>query len=152
MATPLKPHALLLALCLALAPVTPVVAQSYTTPPKGSEARADILDAIRPHAAWNFGPPVEFVVGEMRVAEGVAFVTLRAQRPGGGQIDIFNTPVVERQQLDPYAGDGPTLEVLLQKSGRVWVAVHLGISSSEGWWYDPAFCPIWAPVLPDVCK
>lgn len=78
-------------------------------------------------------------------------MTLRAQRPGGAQIDITTTPIVLRNELDPYAGDGRTMEVLQQKSSRVWVAVHLGISSSEGWWHEAIYCPIWSPVLPDVC-
>ncbi len=129
----------------------PVTAQTYSEAAKGSPTRQDILDAIRPHAEWNFAPPVEFVVGQARVADDVAFVTLRAQRPGGAEIDIFSTPIVQRTELDPYAGDGPTMEVLLQKSGRVWVAVHFGISSSEGWWYAPEYCPIWSAVIPEAC-
>ena len=127
-------------------------AQGYDLVARGSDARQDILDAIRPHAEWNFGPPVEFVVGEIRLAGDVAFATVRAQRPGGEEIDIFSTPIVLRQELDPYAGDGPTMEVLLQKSGRVWVAVHFGISSSEGWWYDDIYCPIWSEVIPEACR
>ncbi|WP_417809862.1 hypothetical protein [Thioclava sp.] len=129
-----------------------VAAQSYTEPARGSDTRQDILDAIRPQAEWSFAPPIEFVVGEIRVAGNVAFVTVRAQRPGGEQIDIFATPDVKRGQIDPQAGNGATMEVLLQKSGRVWVGVHYGINSSEGWWYDPVYCPIWSAVLPEVCQ
>ena len=128
-----------------------MTAQTYSEAAKGSETRRDILNAIRPHAEWNFAPPVEFVVGEIRVAGDVAFATVRAQRPGGEEIDIFTTPTVLRNELDPYAGDGPTMEVLLQKSGQVWVAVHFGISSSEGWWYAPEYCPIWSAVIPEAC-
>lgn len=133
------------------APAQLVAAQTYSEPKRGSETREDILDAIRPQAQWSFGAPVEFVVGEIRVAGNVAFATVRAQRPGGAEIDIFSTPDVLRGQLDPYAGNGPTMEVLLQKSGRVWVGVHYGLNSSEGWWYDQVYCPIWAAVLPEVC-
>jgi len=140
--------ALLAALCFS---PHSLPAQTYKEAARGSEIRQDILNAIRPHAEWNFAAPVEFVVGEIRVAGDVAFATVRAQRPGGKEIDILTTPVVLRNELDPYAGDGPTMEVLLQKSGRVWVAVHFGISSSEGWWYSPEYCPIWAAVIPDAC-
>ncbi len=116
-----------IALCAGLC-VLPLsgVAQSYTEATKGSATRQDILDAIRPVAEWEFGPPVEFVVGEIRVADDVAFVTVRAQRPGGQKIDIFTTPIVLRNELDPSAGDGPTMEALLQKSrpglgrGPIW--------------------------------
>lgn len=127
------------------------VAQTYSEPARGSETRRDILDAIRPQAQWSFAPPIEFVVGEIRVAGDVGFATVRAQRPGGTEIDIFTTPDALRGQLDPQAGNGATMEVLLQKSGRVWVGVHYGINSSEGWWYDPVYCPIWSTVLPDIC-
>ena len=141
-----------IALCAGLCalPFT-AAAQSYSEAARGSQTRQDILDAIRPVAEWEFGPPVEFVVGEIRVAGDVAFVTVRAQRPGGQEIDIFTTPIVQRNELDPYAGDGPTMEVLLQKSGRVWAAVRFGISSSEGWWYSPEYCPIWSVVIPEAC-
>lgn len=132
-------------------PAQTVAAQTFHDAPRGSETRQDILDAIRPQAEWSFGPPIEFVVGEIRVSENVAFATVRAQRPGGAQIDIFTTPDALRGELDPQAGNGPTMEVLLQKSGRVWVGVHYGINSSEGWWYDPIYCPIWAAVIPEAC-
>lgn len=129
-----------------------LAAQSYSEAARGSETRQDILDAIRPHAEWNYAPPVEFVVGEIRVAGDAAFATVRAQRPDGTQIDIFNTPAALSGETDPQAGNGPTMEALLQKSGRVWVAVHYGINSSEGWWYDSRYCPIWSAVLPEVCQ
>ena len=127
-------------------------AKSYDEAERGSETRQDILDAIRPQAEWSFAPPIQFVVGEIRVANDVAFATVRAQRPNGAQIDIFTTPDAQRGQLDPQVGNGPTMEVLLQKSGRVWVGVHYGINSSEGWWYDTVYCPIWSAVLPEVCQ
>ena len=144
-----KPLVLIVALCLAS---VSAFAQSYHTPEQGSETRQDILDAIRPLAEWSYGAPVEFLVGDIRVSGNVAFVTVRAQRPGGEAIDIFKTPAALRHETDPQAGNGPTLEALLQKSGRAWVTVRYGINSSEGWWYDPIYCPIWAPVLPDICK
>ena len=128
-----------------------VSAQSYREPPRGSETRQDILDAIRPQAEWSFGAPVQFLIGEIRVAGDVAFATVRAQRPGGKEIDIFTTPDALRGELDPQAGNGPTMEVLLKKSGRVWVGVHYGINSSEGWWYDSVYCPIWSDVIPEAC-
>jgi len=128
------------------------VAQGYSEPQRGSDTRRDILDAIRPQAEWSFAPLVEFVVGEMRVAGDAGFVTVQAQRPGGQPIDIYTTPAARRGEIDPQVGNGPTMEVLLQKSGRVWVGVHYGINSSEGWWYDPVYCPIWAAVLPEVCQ
>ncbi len=144
----IKRPVVIAALC-ALA--TPIAAQTYSEAPRGSETREDIIDSLRPQAEWSFGAPVEFMVGEVRVAQDVAFATVRAQRPGGEEIDIFKTPIALRQETDRQAGNGPTMEVLLQKSGRVWVPVHFGINSSEGWWYDPVYCPIWAAVIPEAC-
>ncbi|MCI2399208.1 hypothetical protein [Aliiroseovarius subalbicans] len=139
-----------LAVALTLAPLV-ALGQSFEEPARGSVTRADILSALRPHAEWDFGAPVEFVVGEMRVAGDVAFAMVGAQRPGGEQIDIFTAPVTLRGETDPQAGNGTTMEALMQKSGRMWVAVHIGINSSEGWWYDQQYCPIWAEVIPDAC-
>lgn len=145
----IKYLALIAAFCV---PAQTTGAQTYSEPARGSETRQDILDAIRPQAEWSFAPPIEFIVGEIRVANDVGFATVRAQRPGGEAIDIFTTPDALRGQLDPQAGNGATMEVLLQKSGRVWVGVHYGINSSEGWWYDPVYCPIRSAVLPDICS
>lgn len=141
---------LVLAIAFALFAI-PALAQPYTEPARGSTLRADLLDAIRPVAEWDLGAPVEFVVWEMRVKDDVAFISLWAQRPGGGKIDMATTPVVRRRQLDPDAGDGPTMQVLLQRSGRMWVGVNYGISPSEVWWDWDEYCPIWAAVIPETC-
>ena len=126
-------------------------AQTYTEPARGSELRSDILDAIRPVAEWNLGAPVEFVVWDMRVNGDVAFVSVWAQRPGGGKIDMATTPIVKRNQLDPEAGDGPAIQALLQRSGRMWVGVEYGISPSDVWWDWDEYCPIWSTVIPETC-
>ncbi len=126
-------------------------AQAWTEPPRGSELRANLMDAIRPHIEWALGAPVEFVVWELRVEEDVAFASLWAQRPGGGDIDMYASPGAARGDIDPDLGDGPTVQVLYQRSGDVWVAVHHGIGATDMWWSWTGYCPIWHPVILEVC-
>ena len=137
---------LILALLLVASP-----AFAWTEPPRGTQLRADLIDAIRPHIEWALGAPVEFVVWDLRVAGDVAFASLWAQRPGGGAIDLATTPAARRDEIDPYVGDGPTVQALLQRSGRTWVAVHYAISPTDVWWAWDEYCPLWAPVIPETC-
>jgi len=129
-----------------------VHAQDWVAPERGSALRVDLLSAIRPHVAWALGPPVEFVVWDLRVKGDIAFASLWAQRPGGGEIDLRDTRAARQGMLDPDVGDGPTVQVLYVKSGRVWVAVHHAINATERWYSDQAFCAIWAPVIPEACR
>jgi len=141
--------AALTAVMLTLTP--PASAQSWTTPALGSDLRTDLLSAIRPHIEWALGAPIEFVVWEMRVKDDLAFASLWAQRPGGGEIDLHDTPAARYEMLDPTVGDGPTIQVLYRKSGRVWVAVHHAISATDVWYAWEPMCAIWQPVIPDTC-
>lgn len=126
-------------------------AADWSVPPRGSPERTDILDALRPLADWSFGKPVEFVVDELRVSGGVAFVVVTAQRPGGGGIDVAASPMVTRDGEEPALIDGPRIEALMQRSGRMWVPVHAAVGSTDVWYSGPAFCPVWKPVLPESC-
>jgi hypothetical protein len=126
-------------------------AQSNVVPERGSETRADILDALRPLAEWELGGAVEFVVGTLRVSDGLAFASVTAQRPGGGPIDLAATPMARREGLSLAEIDGPRLDALLRKSGRMWVAVLHGIGSTDVWYASETTCDVWAAVLPDFC-
>jgi hypothetical protein len=59
--------------------------------------------------------------------------------------------MARRGDYDPQAFDGPTVQALLQRSGRTWVAVHHGIGPTDVWWAWDEFCPIWRRVLPEYC-
>lgn len=139
--------ALVLTLCASAA-----TAQGYTEPARGTELRADLMDAIRPHAEWALGAPIQFVVRDLRVAGDVAFASLMAQRPGGGEIDMARTPQARRSGYDPNLDHEASIQALLRKSGDVWVAVHHGISPTDVWWSWDAYCPVWGPVLPEFCR
>jgi hypothetical protein len=126
-------------------------AQGWGEPARGSATRAAFMDAIRPHAEWQLGATVEFVVHDLRVAGDVGFASLYAQRPGGGVIDIRKTPMFMRGEIDPEIMDGATLQALYRKSGATWVAVHWAIGATDVWWaYGPICREYWA-VINDAC-
>ena len=127
-------------------------ALAWQEPPRGSDLRADLMDAIRPIMEWDLGPPVEFVVHQLRVDGDRAFVSAHAQRPGGTQIDLTTTPMAQRGHYDPHVSDGSTVQALLQRSGRMWVPVHLAIGATDVWYASTEFCPGWGGVLPEFCN
>ncbi|MEO0543225.1 MAG: hypothetical protein AAFY99_05340 [Pseudomonadota bacterium] len=66
-------------------------AQTFYEPPRGSDERKAILDAMRPKIETEMRGPVEFVVVRLRVMDGFAFAQLEPQRPGGNPINPANT-------------------------------------------------------------
>lgn len=126
--------------------------QGYFEPERGTALRADLMDAIRPIAEWRLGPPVEFVVQELRVSGDVAFAMLAPQRPGGGEIDMSATPLVRLFGADPEYMDGAAMQALFQKSGRIWVPVEYTIGATDAWWDWDIYCPLFTDVIPEVCR
>ena len=124
---------------------------AWEEPKRGSAARAALMDALRPHAEWMLGKPVEFVVHDLRRAGNVAFAAVYAQRPGGGAIDVARTPGAARGQLDAEYMDGTSLQALYRLSGKTWVAVHWEIGATDVWYADPRLCPEFRAVIPEVC-
>lgn len=124
---------------------------AWTEPARGSADRAKLMDALRPLAEWSLDAPIEFVVDDLRLQGDVAFAMVSPQRPGGKQIDLYKTPMVLRDGQDPQYMDGARIDALLQRSGNTWVAVHWAIGASDVWWADPAFCPEYDAVIPEVC-
>lgn len=138
----------LLMLCLA----GPAMAgEDYHEPARGSAERRALMDAIRPHAEWNLGQPIEFVVYDLRVAVDHAYASLLPQRPGGGQIDIRDTPMMRRGGVDPGFFDGVVMNVLYQRAGDIWVAVHWSIGATDVWWSESELCASYRAVTPEVC-
>ncbi|WP_321831646.1 hypothetical protein [Thalassovita sp.] len=129
-----------------------VMAQSWYEPQRGTQERRDLMDAIRPHAWWKLGAPVQFVVKDLRVSGDRAFAWLKPQRPGGGQIDPSQTPAAQR---DPYFAEDMwdvELQAILWKSGNVWVVVDHTVGATEAWWSAPEFCQGWYNVIRDYCS
>lgn len=123
----------------------------WQEPARGTQTRKDLMSAIRPIAEWKLGAPVQFVVQELRVSGDVAFAMLQAQRPGGAQIDLVNTPANQRGELYIEDMDGARFDVLFKKSGNMWVAVDWSLGATDAWWAWKPHCDFFAPVIADFC-
>lgn len=123
----------------------------YSEPARGSALRAALMDAVRPHAEWMLGQPIEFVVDTLRAGHDTGFAILEPQRPGGGAINPATTPMARRDVYSTEIQDGITMHVLYQKSGNTWVAVHWSIGATDVWWSDPELCATFQAVTPEYC-
>ncbi|MBY6116575.1 hypothetical protein KUW09_19915 [Mameliella alba] len=139
-----------LAAAVAALSFAPLTATAWETPARGTAVRGQLMDAIRPHAEWTLGAPVIFVVSDLRVQGDVGFASLDPVRPGGREITRNEIPM--RPGWDnPFDWGGPSIQVLYQRSGSTWVAVHHAIGATDVWWSDPEFCATWSPVIPEFC-
>jgi hypothetical protein len=126
------------------------IAQVYT-PGRGDPDRKAIMDAIRPHAERDLGPPVEFVIYELNVSGAYAFMSGEAQRKGGAAIDRRKTPYAKR-----YGSDGLEMwdcchvEAVLQKQGNGWRVLETHVGSSDAWY--AAWCSRVPPRLISICR
>ena len=112
--------------------VTEVAAERMIKPERGSELRADILDAVRPVFERETGGPVEFVVRRLNVLGEWAYGEVQAQRPGGEAIDWTRTRHAEDFEagmFDPAASD-----FLLRKSGSDWAVVEYALGPTDVVW------------------
>jgi len=131
----------------------PLSAQGWYEPQRGTALRAALMDALRPHAAWLLGAPVEFMVYDLRVSGDLAFASVYPQRPGGGQISLWQTPGYARGELHPEDMEGGAMiQALYVKSGQTWVAVHWVMGASDVWYAYEPICAIWRPVIPEACR
>jgi hypothetical protein len=113
-----------LALAALVLSATTALAVSYTSPGPGTPQRKAVLDALRPKIERDLGVrPIEFVVQEIRVGGGWAFVRVTPQRKGGGAI----------RNPEPEA-DGVHTEAVLRYLGGRWTVVDYGIGSTDVWW------------------
>ena len=142
--TPMK--SVLILLILAASP-----ALGWSEPVRGSADRKGMLDAIRPHATWALGAPIEFVVSTLRMEGSFGFAMVIPQRPGGGEIDVALTPMGLRAPEDVAFMDGAQMQALLEKSGDTWVAVHWAIGATDAWFVAPEFCAAYRSVIGDFC-
>jgi hypothetical protein len=98
-------------------------AAAFSSPGAGSPQRKAVLDALRPSVERQLGVhPLEFVVEEIRVGSGWAFVRVTPQLKGGGAV---NNP-------EPEA-DGVHTEAVLQQVGGKWRVKEMGIGSTDVW-------------------
>ena len=118
----------------ALAAVAVPIAQSSAafaaapTVPSAAQRRS-ILDALRPAIAHRLGPNLEFVVRDIRVSDGWAFVNAVPQRRGGGRIDGRAYFGDDFENMD-----GLTVTALLQfREGR-WALMDHVIGATDAWY------------------
>lgn len=138
---------LLIAVCL-----TGPVAADYDVPERGTDQRKAMLDAVRAHAEEQLGAPIEFLVYDLRAKGSMGFAALKAQRPGGGEIDLYKTPGFELGSIDPETMDGTSMQALMRRSGDTWVAVHWAIGPTDVWFAYGPFCRRYRAVIEDYCE
>lgn len=119
----------ILALAALALSATAAFAVSFTSPGPGTPQRKAVLDALRPHVERELGVrPIEFVVEEIRIGGGWAFVRANPQRKGGGAIRNPDENM-----------DGVHTEAFLQMQGGRWVVREFGVGSTDVWflgWCD----------------
>jgi len=129
-------------------------AAAWYEPKRGTDERNALMDAARPVAEGDLGKPIEFVVDTLRVEGNVAFAMLSAQRPGGAPIDLAQTPLARRADIDhDAAGDPLQFQILYRRVQGVWIVAHWGAASTDVWWAGEPFCTEFGyrPVIAEYC-
>ncbi len=126
-------------------------AADFSEPARGSVERKSMLDAVRARAEEQLGAPIEFVVYDLRVDGAFGFASLQAQRPGGGEIDLYATPGFKEGTIEPDFMDGTSMQALMRRSGDTWVAVHWAIGPTDVWFAYGPFCRRYNSVINDYC-
>jgi len=106
---------------------------------RANPERKPIMDALRPAAKKDLGPPVEFVVRTLNISGNFAYAEVEAQRKGGGRIDIARTPF-GRSNTDAldFVDCCHIQSILLKKKGR-WVEIERTAFATD-YGMDPKWC------------
>lgn len=104
------------------------------TPQPGTSERREILDTLRPTAVAELGGPIEFVVNHLLVDGEYALAFLHAQRPGGVQIDLAQTPLHLRDGEPLSLIDGPMLIAFLNRQSGTWQRGRYCIGCTDALW------------------
>ena len=126
-------------------------AADWTEPARGTADRSAMMDAMRPHAEWILGAPIQFIVHDLRRAGDVGFATLSAQRPGGASINLRETPGYALGEIDMEAGDPREFIALYRRVGQTWVAVHWSSGATDAWFVWQPLCSEYRPVIAEYC-
>ena len=98
--------------------------------PAPAERKA-VLDALRPAVEARLGPNVEFVVADLRIEDGWAFIIADPQRKGGKPIDGW---AIFGEHFDNM--DGLRTEAVLRRTKGRWRVVDWGIGATDVWYCD----------------
>lgn len=120
----------LAALAAPLGPTPALAQEGLAGAAPSSQQRRTILDAIRPAVERQLGPNVEFVVHDIRVLRGWAFVAATPRRRGGRSInghDYF-------RNFDDMGG--LEVQAVLRLRGGRWTVVEQAIGATDVWYCD----------------
>ena len=121
-----------LSLVCTLALMTSAVAQSAFQPPRGSQLRAQLLDAARPAFETETNGSIEFVVRRLNVLGDWAFGDVRLQRPGGGQIDWRKTKYAADFAAGAFDPGGSFF--LQRRTGSTWKVMEFSTGPTDVIW------------------
>jgi len=109
------------------------------TPDFGTSERKSILDTLRPSAEQVWHSPVVFVVKEIRVSGGFAYVSVVPERPNGAPI---------RMMLAGGTGNAYGSGFLRYAGGR-WTVLSFRGGASDAW--ECGYPGIPRSILPSYC-
>ena len=113
----------------------PVLAQEVQLAGKGSQLRAELLDAARPVFVAETGGPIEFVVKRLAVLGAWAFGDVELRRPGGQPIDWTQTKFVSALKDDMFTPG--TAFFLLRNTNGAWSVAEFVVGPTDvtwDWW------------------
>lgn len=101
------------------------------SPATGSAERTAILDAARQPAVDELGKPVQFVVKQIDVLDGWAFLHARMQSPGGQTIDYADTRYAEAAA---HGHKSSSYAALLKRQGEIWKVLAYSVGPTDVAW------------------
>ncbi|HMQ03558.1 MAG TPA: hypothetical protein PKD26_06555 [Pyrinomonadaceae bacterium] len=124
-----------LAILLAALTASTVSAQAIYTPPRGSEERKAILDALRIPVERDLKQKIVFNAENFRVMGSWAFIGGDPQTPSGGRPNYRGTRYWEAVRSDAFDNN---FFALMRKTGSKWRVVTYAIGCTDvcyaDWW------------------
>lgn len=121
-------------LTFAMLIISPAAAQQISKPPRGSELRAELLDAARATFEKETAGEVEFVVRRLNVMGDWVFGEVKLQRPGGVPIDWSQTPYAVDAREGIFDPDASFF--LLRRDGQGWSIVNFATGPTDVAWEE----------------
>lgn len=127
------------------ATVKPATSQAAKVekPAQGSKLRKAILDGLRPSIEKDLGQKVVFIVQEIRVYDGWAFVECRPVQPTLKPIDFMKTKY--RVGMEEGGFDGDHTFALLRTMKGKWATKAFVIGPTDVAWISWMDTPLRAP-------
>ena len=126
-----------------LCPALALAQSTLQKPVAGSKLRKAVLDGLRPSIEKDLKQKVVFVVSQLRVYKGWAFVNCRPVKPDLKPIDFTKTRYREDLEQGMFDGDN-TFALLKQVNGK-WVTKAFVIGPTDVAWISWMETPFFAP-------